>query len=328
LEKKHGKLILISVIVVLLGLWSLSGVYTISDTGGEEAVVVRFGKYIRTEVNSGLHWHLPSPIEGIHKENVQELRTIEIGLRTQNVPTSTRTGSYSSNIKESEMLTKEEAILQVSVSIKYKIDNIYNFVFKVDDQEGTLKLISESVVRRVIASHELDETIATNKSEIQEEIHTDLQEVCNLYQIGVVIEQVKLQDVEAPDEVKEAFKSVTNAKASRDSIINVANAYKTKVILDADGNAKELVNNAEAYKKKKVIEASGEADRFKLILAEYDNAKDVTKIRLYIEMLEEVLPDMKKFIVENDDGVVKFLPLEETNSKIIPTTQEGGSANE
>ena len=302
--------------VVIIAVWLMSGIFTVKS--GEEAVVLRFGKYVRTTSKAGLTWHIPKPVESVFKVNVSEIRRLEIGFKTLSEGSTNQQATYQSVNTQSSMITGDENLVNVETAIQYKINDVTDYLFNVDDPEGTLKMAAESAIRRVIANHKLDEVLTDNKFGIQQEIMDDLQEICNNYKIGIGIIAVQLQDVNPPKEVDAAFKDVANAREDKNSFINESESYQNEIIPRARGNAAERVNKAKAYKEKRIAEAKGDVANFVQILEQYQYGKNVTRTRMYLETLEEILPGVEKYIVDGDGNTLKFLPLEQ-NSMIKDT---------
>jgi membrane protease subunit HflK len=275
--------------------------------------VLRFGNHVNTVYDAGLHWHLPAPIETIEKERLKEIRTIEIGYRTLKMGSASEYSEYTTVPDEARMLTQDENLVDVETVIQYEIIDVEAYIFNVDDQEGTMTISAESAIRRVVANHTLDEVLTDNKSTIQSEIMLDLQSICDLYDMGIQINTVVLQDVVAPQEVDAAFKDVANAREDKASYINEAETYANEILPQARGNAAEMVNKAEAYKEKRIAEAKGDVANFLAVLEKYELGEEVTRTRMYIETMEEILPGMSKYIVSSDDGMIKFLPLDGTD---------------
>ncbi|MBN2557590.1 MAG: FtsH protease activity modulator HflK [Clostridia bacterium] len=312
MKNKLMKLGPITLIVAVLLIWLATGLYTVKSEGGEAAVVLRFGNHVDTVYDAGLHWHLPSPIETIEKEKLKEIRIIELGFRTTRTGSQTEYSEYISVPDEARMLTQDENLVDVETVIQYEITDIEAYIFNVDDQVSTLTISAESAIRRVVASHTLDEVLTDNKSTVQSEILVDLQGICDIYELGVRINNVVLQDVEAPSDVDAAFKDVANAREDKASYINEAETYKNEVLPQARGNAAEMINQAEAYKAKRIAEAKGDVANFLQVLEKYELGQEVTRVRMYIETMEAILPGMTKYIVSSDDGTIKFLPLEQS----------------
>jgi modulator of FtsH protease HflK len=319
-NKKGLKWIIYIIVIAIIGIWLLSGIYTVHT--GEEAVVLRFGKFINKVTQAGLHWHIPSPVDQVLILNVNEARRMEFGYRTLSEGDTRDYASYSGVPIQSLMLTSDENLVNVETAVQYRITSIEKYLFNVDDQVQTLEIASESSIRRVVASHILDEVLTENKFGIQQEIMDDLQAICNTYDMGVSIMAVQLQDVYAPDEVDAAFKDVANAREDKTSYINQSQSYENEIIPKARGNAAEMLNQAEAYKEKRIAEAKGDVANFVQILEKYQLGKDVTRKRMFLETLEEILPGIDKYIVDDGEGVLKFLPLEGTGTSSSNTESQ------
>ena len=311
MSKNIFKYSLIFVLAVILGLWLLTGIYTIQS--GEEAVQLRFGQHIATIREPGLHWHIPAPVDRVEIVNVNEARRIEFGFKTVKEGSTKETAAYKGVPIQSLMITSDENLVNVETAIQYRITSIEDYLFNVDDQKGTLEIASESAIRRVVANHVLDDVLTDNKFGIQQEIKDDLQAICNSYEMGISITAVQLQDVNPPQEVDVAFKDVSNAREDKNSYINEAESYANEVIPKARGKAAEMLNQAEAFKEKRIAEAKGDVANFVQILEKYQLGKEVTKKRMYLETLEEVLPGIEKYIVDGGGNTIKFLPLEQSN---------------
>lgn len=308
MTNKRLRLLGITGIGLILGIWLLSGLYTVGS--GEEAVVLRFGKHVDTVSNAGLNWHIPAPVDKVHKVHIGEVRRIEFGYMTESPGDTSEVPVYSEVPVQSLMLTGDENLVNVEVAIQYRVIDSPNYLFNVHNQPGTIEAAAVSSIRRAVASHDLDSVLTDNKFGIQQEIKDDLQAICNNYNIGVSILAVELQSVYPPSEVDEAFKDVTNAREDRNSYINEAQSYVNDKIPTARGNAAEMVNQAVAYKEKRIAEAKGDVANFLQILEQYESGKEVTRTRMYLETLEEVLPGIEKYIMDENGNVLRFLPLE------------------
>jgi len=308
LERKFIKSTLGGVIVFLVVMFVLLGIFTVKT--GDEAVVLRFGKHVSTHVNAGLKWHIPI-IEKVYKVNLSEVKRLEFGFRTTTEGNSKEKPTYEDQASESLMLTGDENLVNVETIVQYKIKNAEDFYFNVDDPIGTLTIISESIIRRCIANHPLDEALTDNKFGIQQEIKDDLQQIADKYKLGVVITAIQLQDVNPPKEVDAAFKDVASAREDKTSYINEANSYKNEIIPKARGNAAEMINKSEAYREQRMEEAKGDASNFTQILEKYKQGKTVTRTRMYLETLDEILPNIDKYIMNENGDTIKLLPLNE-----------------
>lgn len=309
------KTIASSFIIFLFIILVLTGIYTVKT--GEEAVILRFGQYVDTINEAGLKWHLPV-VDTVLNANLNEAKRLEFGFTTSRQGNSTTNPAYTSDIDESLMLTGDENLVSVQTIIQYKIKSAKDYYFNVDDQIGTLSVIAQSTIRRVVASHLLDEVLTDNKFGIQQEIKDDLQNTCEKYGLGIAITAIQLQDVDPPVEVDAAFKDVASAREDKTSYINEANSYKNEIIPNARGNAAAMINQSLAYKEERIEQAKGDVANFTQVLEKYNGGKKVTRTRMYLETLEEILPGIEKYIVDEDGNTVNLLPLSESSA--IPAT--------
>jgi len=300
-------------LLILLAAVAYNGVYTIES--GEETVVTRFGEYARTETQAGLKWKIPL-VEQKYTVNVAEIRRMEFGFTTTKDVEPGSLPLYDRNLsKDPLMLTADENLVNVETILQFRVSDSKKFLFNVDDQLGTLNTIAVSTIRRSIANNVLDEVLTDNKVGIQQEIRDDLQGICDNYGIGLQITAVQLQDVYPPEEVDDSFKDISRAKADKESKINEAVSYENKVIPDARGEASKLISEAEAYKEDRIRRANGDVANFNAVYEKYVLGKEVTRKRLYIETLEEVLPGKEIYIVGDDGNTLKFLPLQGMTSE-------------
>jgi len=300
-------------LLILLAAVAYNGVYTIES--GEETVVTRFGEYARTETQAGLKWKIPL-VEQKYTVNVAEIRRMEFGFTTTKDVEPGSLLSYDTSLSNDPlMLTADENLVNVETIVQFRVSDSKKFLFNVDDQLGTLNTVAVSTIRRSIANNVLDEVLTDNKVGIQQEIRDDLQGICDNYGIGLQITAVQLQDVYPPEEVDDSFKDISRAKADKESKINEAVSYENKVIPDARGEASKLISEAEAYKEDRIRRANGDVANFNAVYEKYVLGKEVTRKRLYIETLEEVLPGKEIYIVGDDGNTLKFLPLQGMTSE-------------
>lgn len=290
-------------LAAILALVLASGFYTVDS--GEEAVVLRFGRHVDTAVTSGLKWRIPI-IDDVWKVKVSEVKRLEFGFRTVKEGAG---AEYRDVPQESLMLTGDENLVNVETIVQYRIVDIEKFLFLVNDGEAALRLSAEATIRRVVANHPMDSSLTENKSGIQQEIRDDLQAISDELNLGIMVTAVQLQDVFPPNEVNEAFRDVTNAREDRSSYINQAQTYANEVIPRARGNAAEALNKAGAFKEQRVAEANGDVAHFIEMLREYKLGKDVTRTRLYLEVLEDILPGMQVYIMDEQGNTMKWLPV-------------------
>ena len=292
-------------IAILAIMWLATGIYIVAPD--EKGVVLRFGKWVAT-TDPGPHYHLPSPIETVLKPKVTEVKRIEVGFRTIDQGPPAR---YSDVPRESLMLTGDENILDIDIIVQYRILDPGKFLFNIRDPHVTVRVASEAALREVIGANTIDEALTVGKFAIQENTKRLLQQILDSYGSGLQIVAVQLQDVHPPGQVREAFRDVASAKEDKSRLINEAEGYRNAILPETRGRAAQIVNNAEAYMEEKILKAKGDADRFKSVLAEYEKAKDITRTRLYLETMEEILPEMDKFLLGGDSGssVLPILPL-------------------
>jgi len=301
-----GKYGLIPVLVVIIFLlWLAYGIYFVAPD--EVGVVKRFGKAVRTTA-PGPHYHLPTPIETVLRPKITQVRRIEIGFRTIG---GKQHGRYRTVPAESLMLTKAENIVNMSFIVQYKINNAMNYLFNVRKQDKTVKDAAEAAMREIAGKNDIDDILTVGKFKIQQDAKEVLQRILDSYGAGVHIVAVQLQDVHPPDQVMAAFKDVASAKEDKAKLVNDAYGYRNDILPKSKGKAAQIINDAIAYKESKIISAQGDVSRFLQVLKQYKMAKDVTKKRLYIEMMEEILPTINKIIVEGKIGgnVLPYLPL-------------------
>jgi membrane protease subunit HflK len=286
-------------------LWVASGIYIVNPE--EQAVVLRFGKATGIS-QSGIHYHLPRPIESIEKEKVTQVKRIEIGFRTISMDPAPR---YQKVLRESEMITGDENIVDVELIVQFRISSLMDYLFNVAGQAEAVRGVSESALRQVIGRHTIDEGLTEGKLLIQQEIAEEIRSVFELYGMGVRLQNVKLQAVSVPREVDPAFKDVASAREDRERLKNEAEAYQNEIIPRARGEAQKQIRGAEAYTVERVKRSQGDAERFLSVLKEYRNAREVTEKRLYLETMEKILPKIQKYIVQSDGkgGLLNVLNL-------------------
>jgi len=290
-------------LALLAALWMASGLYIVEPA--EIGVVQRFGQYNR-QTPSGLHYHLPAPIESVSTPKVTQIRRVEVGFRSIGHAASQQ---FRIVPEESLMLTGDENIVDVQFIVQYQIKNAVEYLFNVREPDQTVKNVAEAAMREVVGYNLIDSVLTTNKLDIQNHTRDLMQKILDIYKSGVHVQAVQLQDVHPPKEVIEAFKDVASAREDKSRFINEADAYQNDILPKARGQAAVLVNQATAYKEQSILRARGEADRFLSVLKEYNKAKDVTRNRLYLETMERVLqnPEMDKVII-SDEALTKAVP--------------------
>ena len=302
------------ILVILLVIWMASGIYIVAPD--EVGVVKRFGKFVYM-TKPGPHFHIPYPVETVLKPKVTEVKRIEIGFRTIEPGPPAR---YRSVPKESLMLTGDENIVDMDLIVQYKVKDPVNYLFNVYNIPKTVKDATEAAIREVVGKNNIDEILTTGKYQVQQDTKKLLQRILDKYKAGIMVVAVQLQDVHPPEQVMQAFKDVASAKEDKIKYINEAQGYRNDIIPKAKGQSKKVLNEAQAYLKSKVAEAQGDASRFLQVYEQYKSAKDITRKRLYIETMEQVLPKAKKIIVDPEIAgkVLPLLPLDQIQSGLQP----------
>ena len=290
------------VIAILLIFWIATGFYKIEEA--ERGVVLRFGQHVET-TQRGLHWHLPVPIEHVEKVDVTKVYTIPIN---------------------STMLTQDENIVDILGTVQYQVDNAEKYLFNVRNPRVSLSQVTESALRESIGRSKMDYVITEGRGEIAIQVRGIIQDIVNNYQTGLNIFKVNIQNAKPPEAVKDAFDDVTQAREDEERFKNEAEAYRNEVLPKSRGAAARLREEAEAYKNEVIARAEGEAERFKQLLKEYKKAPEITRDRLYIEMMENVLSNSSKVMVDVEGGNnLLYLPLDklmDRQSSTLSTSQQ------
>ncbi|MDH5393475.1 MAG: FtsH protease activity modulator HflK [Gammaproteobacteria bacterium] len=273
--------------VILLLLWSASGIYKIEQA--ERGIILQFGAYKET-VQSGLHWHLPRPIQKVIKVNVSKV--------------------YSIGVDET-MLTQDTNIVDIEGTIQYRVDNPTDYLFNTADPEVTLKNSTESALRESIGRRNMDFVITEGRANIAADVQKLTQEILDQYKTGLTITEVNIRQAKPPEAVKAAFDDVNKALEDKVRFLNEAESYRNEVVPRARGAAARLTAESESYKAEVIARAEGNAGRFTAMLKEYKRAPGVTRDRLYIDMVEHVLSNSTKVMVDVKGGNnMMFLPLD------------------
>ncbi|MEE9190563.1 MAG: FtsH protease activity modulator HflK [Candidatus Neomarinimicrobiota bacterium] len=293
LPKNLVSLGLFPILGIIVVLWLLSGIYSV---GPDEVGVVRTFGAVSRITTSGLRYHMPYPIEVVDTPKVTEVKRTEIGFRTIG------TQQFRKVEIESFMLTGDENIVDAELIVQYKIKDPTAYLFNFVRHALTVREASEASLRTVVGRHKIDEALTAGKFMIQEESKILLQEILDKYETGILVVAVQLQDVSPPRPVIAAFKDVASAKEDKNRMINQAEGYRNDIIPRARGEAQALIREAEGYREARIQRAEGDVAKFVAILKEYRKAKSVTKQRLYLEAMEEILPGIRKVIIPDGDG--------------------------
>src|SRR5215475_676970 len=303
--------------LVVLLVWLATGFYVVGP--GEQGVVRRFGKEV-SRTSSGLRYHLPVPIERVEVVNLAVVRRVEVGFRSD--------PRYRVVPQEALMLTGDENIVDAQAIVQYRVKDPGQYLFRVRDPDQSLRDSTEVALRSVVGRTTIDEAMTVGRVRIQDSARDFLQQLLDTYHSGLVVTELKLQVVDPPEQVKDAFHEVVRAREDRERLINEALGYQEDVIPKARGQGEQMVRAAEAYKAQRVIRAEGDAAKFVTILKEYERAQEVTEQRLYLETLQRVLPKAQKIVIspQLEGGVLPFLPLRDQAPRVlVPPGPEGKS---
>ncbi len=273
-------------VAILIGIWFFMGLYQLDEQ--ERAVVLRFGKYVDT-VGPGLHWN-PPLVDVVIKDNTTKVRAATL---------------------DEIMLTKDENIVEVKMSLQYVIDDLTKFVLKVRDPEISLQHAAQSALRHVVGDTRMDMALTEGRAQIAVDVRTRLQAYLDAYETGIRVSKVNIDESKPPRQVQSAFDDVIKAREDEERVKNEAQAYANGVIPEARGAAQRQIEDASAYKEQVVANAQGEADRFDKLLAEYRKAPEVTRERLYLDAVQAVYGSTSKVLVDVEGGNnMMYLPLD------------------
>jgi membrane protease subunit HflK len=310
------------IVLGVLVLWGFSGFFRVEPD--ELGVVLRFGKQVR-EVQPGLNYHLPYPIEKVLTPKALRINKIDIGMRI--VDDLRRGGTATRDVpEESLMLTGDENIVDVDFSVLWKVKptGVGDYLFNIQNPEGTVKAVAESAMREVVGRSEIQPILTGARQTIENAVQELMQRTLDHYGAGILVQQVQLQKVDPPSQVIDAFRDVQAARADLERAINEAQTYANRVVPEARGRVAQITQAAEAYKQQTVAEATGQTARFLKIFEQYKKAPDVTRERMYLETMERILSGTDKIILDSGGGgssVVPYLPLNELTRPAQPRSQ-------
>lgn len=345
------------IVLVVIGFYAAGGIYQVGPS--EVALVKRFGAHVGT-AGPGLHYHLPAPIESVVIVPVTEIQKIEIGFRTITPPPNPRyekreeealmltgkkadqnngqfgsdsgtdTSTEGSDIidtrpvdSDGDRITVGNNLVVVECVVQYQVKDAADFVFNIINPRELVQMAAEAVLREEVAKRTLDEVLTTERNAIGQDVQQKLQILLDSYESGIDVVNVKLQDTLPPDPVADAFDDVNSARQDRETTIEQANRHRNQVVPEAEGEAEQIKNAAEGYKQSKIAQANGDVALFKSVLNEFNSGDpSVTMTRLYIEMMEDVLPNLNVLILPDDDeGTLRLLDL----TALLRNQQTGGN---
>jgi len=302
---------------IVIGIVLLVLIFTSFFTIGPEevGVILRFGKFARI-VDPGLNFKLPFGIETLDKVPVERQLKQEFGFRTAEPGVRTQYAKRGYE-DESLMLTGDLNAAEVEWIVQFRVADPYKFLFKVRNAVQTFRDMNEAVMREIVGDRSINEVLTVGRVEIANTVTEMLQELCNQYETGIKVDQVVLQDVNPPDPVKPAFNEVNEAQQEREKLINQAKSEYNKVIPKARGDADRIIEEAKGYAVKRVNEAKGDASRFTSVFREYQKAPEVTRQRIYLETMNEILPKVGRKLVtdENSAGILPLFNLNQEGSQ-------------
>jgi membrane protease subunit HflK len=305
------------ILLVALILWLATGFYRVEPD--EQGIELLFGKWNQTTTQPGLHYFFPTPIGKTLAPKVEIIRKINVGFRSSSdLGFSSNANAERKVIEESLMLSGDQNIADVGFTVLYKIKDAGNFLFKLRNPETTVKDMSESVMREIVGQRDLQFLLTEGRQEVEQDVRNLLQDILDSYESGILIQSIQLQSIDPPDQVIDAFDEVQRAKQDKERLVNEANSYLNKIVPNARGEAAKLIEEAKAYKEQVVKQAEGVAQNFVDVYNSYKDAKVVTKRRIYLETLREVLDGKNKIILDDNgtgQGVVPYLPLNELKNK-------------
>ncbi|NIO43824.1 MAG: FtsH protease activity modulator HflK [Burkholderiales bacterium] len=309
------------VAVVIFLIWVASGIYIVDAS--ERGVVLQFGKYKDPIMPPGPHWHIPWPFQSVEIVNVSEVHTVEVGYRN-NVRTKVP--------NESLMLTEDENIVDLQFAVQYIRANPKDYLFNDRHPDETVKQVAEGAIREIVGKSKMDFVLYEGREEIATNARDLMQNVLDYYGTGISVSQVTMQNAQPPEQVQAAFDDAVKANQDLERQKNEGQAYYNDVVPKAEGTSARLMQEAEGYKQRVVAAAEGEASRFDQILAEYKKAPRVTRDRLYLDAMQEVLSNSTKIVIDQkQNSNLLFLPLDKlmqaaTAGSETSAAMNGGSA--
>ncbi|HIF60045.1 MAG TPA: FtsH protease activity modulator HflK [Rhodospirillales bacterium] len=305
---------IILLVLAAIVIWLGTGFYRVQPS--EQGVELLFGKFVQM-TTPGLNYWFPGPIGQVYTPDVTNTNITSVGFRQVGSG-----GARATNVRdvpeESLMLTGDQNIIDIDYQVQWRIKNAAEFLFNIRNPQETVKLASESAIREIVGQTTLEDALAKQRQQVESQTHEVLQKILDSYGAGVFIDSVKMQKVEPPKQVIDAFNDVQRAKQDRERQQNEAQAYANDIIPKAKGEAAKMIQEATAYKEKLMHEADGEAKRFLSVYEAYKGGKQVTRTRLYLERMQQVLKDSEKVIIDKGQGgagVIPYLPLPEIKKR-------------
>lgn len=300
---------LIAVIVVLI--WAASGFYIVNE--GQRGVVLRFGEKVEIK-EAGPRWHLPYPIETVEVVNLSQVRTVEVGYR-DNVKNKM--------LKESLMLTDDENIIDIQFAVQYYLSDPADYLFNNRMPDENVRQAAETAIREIVGKNKMDFVLYEGREQVAASATKLIQDILDRYKSGILISKLTMQNAQPPEQVQAAFDDAVKAGQDRERQKNEGQAYANDVIPRASGTAARLIQESQGYKQSVIANAEGDASRFKQILVEYERAPGVTRERMYLDMMQQVMGNVSKVMVDQKNGnSLLYLPLD----KLMEATRASGAS--
>ena len=303
---------ILPILAVIFLVWIATGFYMVDS--GSKGVVQRFGKMSDDVTEPGPRWHLPYPIEKVNVVNMEQVRRLEVGYRTA----GEGGGGKTKQPREALMLTEDENIIDLQFAVQYNLNNAKYYLFNNRNTDGAVMSAAESAIREVVGKNKLDDLLQKGLADTSQR----MQVILDNYKTGVHIISVSLQSAQPPEQVQEAFEDVNRANQDNQRQVNEGQAYANDVIPKSRGKASRLLAEAAGYKLKIESEAKGNASRFEQILAQYNNAPEVTRQRLYLDAQEQILSSVSKVVVDQKAGSMLYLPLDKLMNSNAPAAPQ------
>jgi membrane protease subunit HflK len=302
------------IVIIVLLIWIASGFYIVDAS--QRGVVLRFGKYLEA-TEAGPRWHLPYPIETVEVVSLSQVRTMEVGYR-ENVKNKM--------LKESLMLTDDENIVDIQFAVQYFLKDPGDYLFNNRSPDENVRQAAETAIREVVGKSKMDFVLYEGREQVAAATTKLIQDILDRYKSGILVSKVTMQNAQPPEQVQAAFDDAVKAGQDRERQKNEGQAYANDVVPKAKGAAARLMQEAEGYKQRVIANAEGDASRFKQILVEYEKAPQVTRERMYIDMMQQIMTSSSKVLVDqkSGNGSLLYLPLD----KLIQTTNANAAATD
>ncbi len=312
------KLIVVMALIAVVAVMGLSGIYRVNE--GEQAVVLTFGELSDTK-GPGMYWRMPL-VKEVRAKSTTQLYTMEYGFRTKKAGTTNSEPVYEDVPEEAIMLTSDQNIINAEIVYQFKVTDVASYLYQAENPAKTMQSAFETVLRRNMQNHTLDDA-QVNKEAIATQVLLDFREILEPYRLGVTVSAVSFQEVRVPEEVKAAYEDVLDAMNEKTRNLDEAEKYQNQVVPNARAEAYKMIQNAEAYKAKTIAGAEGEVAEFNEVYAKYALNKDITRTRLLIETLQEILSGASQVYIVDDNGVLKTLSL---NGAAAPSATPAATA--